>query len=181
MDEIRLQESSKRKMEKRVFSMIYTKVCAIIFALIMAIPNTRFEYESDEQNGMISLLILYGCLVIHELIRSLFLKKYANENNVYFGMKKGLIYAATSSSVFTRFTYIMSCITPFLIITFSLTLFLFTGILPKLVFVLVSFFYAILRLKYFYWMYEIIRAPKNAKIEIAGVDMKILGNLETFN
>lgn len=111
----------------------------------------------------------------------MFLKKYANENNVYFGMKKGLVYAATPSSVFTCFTYIMSCIIPFLIITSSLTLLLFTGILPKLVFVLVSFFYAILRLKYFYWMYEIVRAPKNSKIKIAGVDMKILENLESFN
>lgn len=171
MNEVRLLE--KGKWRKRLFTAVYIKICAIILAVIMEIPHTRSEYVSDEQNGFVAIFALYGCLVIHELIRSLFLKKHAYENKVYFGMKYGLVYAATPGSVFTKTTYTMSCIIPFIIIISSLVFLLFIGLLPKLIFLLVGFFYAMLRSKDFYWLYEIMLAPKQARIKIIGAQKEI--------
>jgi len=50
----------------------------------------------------LTILILFGTLVIHELIHGLFFKVIcAPKSKIYFGFKNGLIYAFTPNCVYS--------------------------------------------------------------------------------
>ena len=174
MQEIKFTDHKKTKRKKRIFSMIFINVFAIIFVTIVEMSNTRIEYEEDSTNGLVFLLGLYGCLIVHELLLGLFFKVFLQRSEVYFSMKRGLLYVDASGGVMSYRGYVVSSILPFLVIVTSLVLFLYIGLLPKLTFLIISMFYVILRAKYFYWIYEVMRQPKNSKIRIMEIGFQIV-------
>ncbi|GAB4074178.1 DUF3267 domain-containing protein [Barrientosiimonas marina] len=174
MKEIRLLEDRNLKSKINRYSAVSIILFAIVFFGIARTASTPDMNDSTVFNIIFAILILFGTLIIHELIHGLFFKAFSHKNKVYFGFKNGMPYAASPSSIFTRFTFAISCIAPFIIITALYIGSLYLGLLPKLIFVMVSTIHAAICSGDFYWVYEMGRAPKDAEVKATNVGIKIL-------
>ncbi|WP_375543480.1 DUF3267 domain-containing protein [Staphylococcus haemolyticus] len=69
--------------------------------------------------------------VVHECIHGIFFKLFSPKNKVYFGAASGMIYCAIPGGTFTPFTFLISSIAPFVIITMLFIVTLFLGWFPR--------------------------------------------------
>lgn len=103
--------------------------------------------------------------VVHECIHGIFFKLFSPKNKVYFGAPNGMIYCAIPGGTFTPLTFLISSIAPFVIITMLFIVTLFLGWFPRGSFSSLPHFMQDVAAGDFYWVWKMIKAPKNATIE----------------
>ncbi|WP_336885853.1 DUF3267 domain-containing protein [Staphylococcus pasteuri] len=137
----------------------------LIFWLIEKSTTTKFLYDSAIIN-ILSIIILYILIfTIHECIHGIFFKLFSPHQKVHFGYSSGMIYCAIPGGQFTPMTFLISAIAPFMIITMILIIALYSGVLPKFLFLFFATFHAGSCVGDFYWVIKMIQAPKNSTIE----------------
>lgn len=110
-------------------------------------------------------IILFLSIILHELIHALFFKIFNWSGNVKFGFKKGMAYATSPQSYYTKNKFSIITISPFVIITILLYFLLTLQILSPYQFILLASIHAAGCIGDFYWIFLIIKSPKGSLIE----------------
>lgn len=125
--------------------------------------------ESFEITGPLE-IILFGlsCLLIipiHELIHALFFKVFHPQGKVQFGFKNGMAYATSPNSYYSKFQFFIIGIAPFIFIASFLIILFMLKMISVFFFVCLASIHTAGCVGDFYWIYLLVKAPKNALIE----------------
>ncbi|WP_099203454.1 DUF3267 domain-containing protein [Miniphocaeibacter massiliensis] len=123
------------------------------------------DYELNLGRTIISLIMLFPIIIIHELIHGLFFKLFNLKGKVKFGFKNGLAYATSPGSYYTKGKFACISLAPFVIITAILTTLFILNIITVSEYVLLASVHAGSCVGDFYWIILIIKSPKNSLIE----------------
>lgn len=141
----------------------------VFFAVLFTALALSFgTFEANEFSLWTFLIIgasLLGLIVVHELIHGLFFKLFAPEGKEKFGFKNGMAYATSPHSFYNRPQFSWIVLAPFVLITLGLFLLNRIGWISGFSFVFLASFHAAACVGDFYWIYLVMRAPKNSYIE----------------
>lgn len=165
MEEINLLEDKKLLNKLAIYSYISFVVFGIIFYIIMQFSDTPKFFDSLIFNALFVIILLVLMFTVHECIHGVFFKLFSPKNKVYFGTASGMLYCAIPGGRFTRLTFTISSIMPFVIITAIFIVTLFLGWFPRGLFFFFATFHAGCCMGDFYWVWKMFKAPKNATIE----------------
>lgn len=114
---------------------------------------------------MMGVLILFLILIIHELIHGLFFKLFNRKGKVKFGLKKGMAYATSLGSYYSKGCFVGVSLAPFVLISLLLFILLLLNALSPLEFVVLASVHAGGCVGDFYWVLLTLCSPKNSFIE----------------
>lgn len=127
------------------------------------VPYTHNDFSGW---GMLAFLALFFLLiVIHEGIHGLFFKVFNPKGKVKFGLKNGMAYATSPQSFYTKVRFAWISLAPFTLITLGLFILLLLRVMPVFYFVLMAAVHGASCIGDFYWIWLLIRAPKDALVE----------------
>ncbi|MGF1438362.1 DUF3267 domain-containing protein [Bacillus thuringiensis] len=95
-------------------------------------------------------------------------KMFCPSSTIKFGFKKGIIYTESLDSEYSVKKFIVSCVTPFIIISLLLFCLNFVNILTDNLFILIAILHGISCIGDFYWIY-ILRKYDNRKYKVVPI------------
>lgn len=133
---------------------------------IIASETTKVNFHFLDLKQLFQVFILACFLIIlHEAIHGLFFKVLNPKSQVKFGFKNGMAYATSPGIIYNKWQFGWISLAPFVLITFFLWLALIFKALNPSIFVYLATFHASACVGDFYWVYLVLRSPKNAWIE----------------
>ena len=140
-----------------VFSLLF------FYLTIVSVDDSTISFTD------VSWLWIAICLVViimvHELIHGLFFKLFNPEGKVKFGFKKGMAYATSPNSFYTKGQFTVILLSPFVVITLVLYLGLLVGVVPPAVFVALSAVHGGCCIGDFFMGLLLVKEPKDVLVE----------------
>ncbi|MGG5332565.1 DUF3267 domain-containing protein [Enterococcus sp. AZ163] len=143
----------------------------LFFLLFLAVTAIIPVKESSITFSVMQLLLVtagtFLLIVIHELIHGVFFRVFSPKGKVKFGIniKKGIAYAASPGSKYSRGQFAWISLAPFVLITLSLTIAYLSGILFVGSYLFLATFHAAACAGDFYWICLVLQAPKGSLVE----------------
>lgn len=140
----------------------------LFFGLFFGIATIKKIPESGDFSVtaiIISLVGLYGLIVIHELIHGLFFKLFNPEGKVKFGYKQGVAYATSPNSFYSKAKFSVIALAPFIVINSTLLILYFLSNIPIFAFVFLSAIHAASCIGDFYYIVLILQSPPKTVVE----------------
>lgn len=151
------------------FLSILTLLLAVPFFILFANLGELTKiigFSTDSLLDIVLLLFLFFItIIIHELIHAFFMKLFDKNGKVKFGFKNGMAYATSPSSFYNKIHFTIISLAPFILITITLNLLYYLGIISPFVYVSVASIHTSGCVGDFYWVYLIKKAPANSLIE----------------
>lgn len=138
------------------------------FFLFMKIPTSRESNISLEFSIIpiiAYLIIVFSIFVIHELIHGIFFKLFNPAGKVKFGFKNGMAYATSPHSMYSKIKFSIIILAPFVFISLGLIAIYYAGFIAAIPFAIIAAIHGAGCVGDFYFMYLILRSPKEAFIE----------------
>lgn len=104
-------------------------------------------------------------IMVHEVIHGLFFKLFNPKGKVKFGFKKGMAYATSPNSFYTKVQFVVILLSPFVSITLALYIGLLLGAITPVAFVFLASVHAGCCVGDFFMSYLLTREPKNVLVE----------------
>lgn len=136
-----------------------------LFFSIAKLRGTSGSGDFSMMTAIVSLLVFYIMIVIHELIHGLFFKVFNPKGKVKFGFKQGMAYATSPNSFYSKGEFSVIALAPFVIINTTLLVLYFLGMVPVFAFVMLSAIHAGSCVGDFYYILLIIQTPPKAFVE----------------
>ncbi|AKR13171.1 MULTISPECIES: DUF3267 domain-containing protein [Bacillus cereus group] len=159
---------SNEKLQKKL-QIVSIPLFLILFILFWMISNIESPYKRlvvhDINEIFLSTIILVSIFLLHELIHAVLFKMFCPSSTIKFGFKKGIIYTESLDSEYSVKKFIVSCVTPFIIISLLLFCLNFVNILTDNLFILIATLHGISCIGDFYWIY-ILRKYDNRKYKV---------------
>ncbi|MGX7197539.1 DUF3267 domain-containing protein [Enterococcus olivae] len=163
---INLMEDKKLIVRLNLASLPLMVVFFILFTGVSLLKDTSTQHSFSLLTSFLGLVLLFLLIIIHELIHGFFFKLFNPEGKVKFGFKNGLAYATSPHSYYSKGQFSIISLAPFVLITSSLMLVFFTtDWLSPSSFILQSSLHAAACVGDFYFIYLLLKAPKQALIE----------------
>lgn len=162
---LNLMENKKLILRLNIASIPLTVLFFAFFAAIAFYTGASFSLDIAPLTFLLYFVAYFGLIIIHELIHGIFFKIFHKEGKVKFGFKNGLAYATSPHSFYTRTQFAWISLSPFLFITLALFAFYYSGWLSATAFIVVGSLHAASCIGDFYWVYLIIRAPRQCLVE----------------
>ena len=143
-----------------VFGLFFKVVVAVFFTNTVAIEDS-FSFTEL----LIFFISFFLLIIIHEGIHGLFFKLFNPKGKVKFGFKNGMAYATSPESFYSKKAFALICLAPFLLISVSLTLLVFLGILAPITYVSLATIHASSCVGDFYLVWLLIQAPRNCFVQ----------------
>lgn len=149
-----------------IFSVFLILIFYFVFTIITKLLPVKNPVQEQSVYQLVGgLVLLFVLIVVHELIHGLFFKLFSPEGKVKFGFKNGMAYATSPGSRYSRGKFAWISVAPFVLISLGLTISYVAGILPGSNYVFVAAIHGACCVGDFYWVYLILRAPKDSLIE----------------
>ncbi|MBC2187740.1 DUF3267 domain-containing protein [Listeria booriae] len=145
-------------------------ILLILFALIFWIftlmfsPTRTLPFNIAYFFFMTPLLLIF-IIFAHEGIHGLFFKLFKPKSEVRFGFKNGMFYATSPNSYYSKYKFICISLAPFIIITVSLIISYFLGLLSQPLFILLTSVHGAGCIGDFYWIWLLLKSPRNTIVE----------------
>lgn len=114
---------------------------------------------------LVTFLLLFVLVILHELIHGLFFKIFNPAGKVKFGFKNGMAYATSPFSFYTKGKFAAISLAPFILITIGLWSAYHYGLIRPFSFITLASLHSSACVGDFYWIYLLFRAPKNSLVE----------------
>ncbi len=144
----------------------------VLFFLFFIGVTILFPVSETPTNFSVERILLLGIglfllIVIHELIHGVFFQVFSPKGKVKFGfdIKKGVAYAASPGSKYSRGQFAWISLAPFLLITLGLTIAYFSGALLAGVYIFLATLHGAACVGDFYWIYLLLQSPKGSLVE----------------
>lgn len=179
--EIHITEDQSLLKKLNIAAIPLSIVFFLLFTVIAIAIRPGLIYDPDQSIVMsffITILIFMAFIIIHEAIHGIFFKLFAPNRKVKFGIiwQKGMAYATSPGSKFTKWQMIIIVIMPFVINSLLLTaIYAFTRQTISQ-YVLVATPHAVACIGDFFYILIIARAPQGAMIEDTETGLTIWGN-----
>lgn len=175
--EVNILEDKKIALKLNIYGLICLILFLPIFWFISKIIIPFQETTALDKLGILDILLplifFFLLIIIHEGIHACFMKLFDKKGNIRFGFKNGMAYAASPGSRYSRRQFFWISLAPFILLTLTMTLLLYLGIIDKIFFILMTSMHASGCTGDFYWGLLVIKAPKEALIEDTDVGIKI--------
>ncbi|MBC1482203.1 DUF3267 domain-containing protein [Listeria sp. FSL L7-1509] len=132
VEEINLLENKKL--------IINMNIAAIIIVLVLTVLGIVFSGGYVISNGFEGIIWLFlgyfVSLIIHEAVHGIFFKAFQPSGKVKFGFKKGMAYATSPGSFYTKPQFFIISIAPFVVLTGLFLLLRFLGVNEAVVYLI---------------------------------------------
>ena len=165
--EIDLLENKKNIIWLNVASVILMILFIFFFGFIatLILGNGAFEQHFDLSTSFKGFLIMFGIVIVHELIHGLFFKLFNPEGKVKFGFKNGMAYATSPQSIYTKGQFSIIILAPFVIINSLIFIAFLLGWFQGIAFIFFSAFHAASCVGDFYFILLLLTTEKGAYVE----------------
>ena len=173
---IDIMNDKKKIIWLNIASVALVMLFYFLFTLLAGLlPSGKTVAEYPVTRLLVGSALLIVLIVIHELIHGVFFKLFSAEGKVKFGFKNGMAYATSPGSRYSKGKFAWITLAPFVLITLGLMAAYLGGLLFRGEFILLASAHAACCVGDFYWIYLLLRAPREILVEDTEVGINFYG------
>ena len=163
--ELNLMDNKKLIILLNIVSFVIIIPMIVLFFAVAYWVAGPDSFGSPTDSLLTLIFTLIAIIFIHELIHGLFFKLFNPKGKVKFGFKKGMAYATSPGSFYTKKQFYTIALAPFVIITLILILGLALGVIGSPFFMVIASLHGSACTGDFYMSIYLMRQNKDVYVE----------------